>query len=97
MARPPIVISNGGIAEALTIDLVPKTGDSRSVEKIIMDNVANLNLRQPGSQPPAPVAKSLSGSNKNSEPRIYWRLEGEAVYTPTIPGSKAKEIGLDAQ
>ena len=98
MARPPIVISNGGIADALAEGLIP--GDDKSAQTpsaaalIILANVNGLNGRGPTDNPP--VAKSLSGSNKKSEPRIYWRLEDEAPYSPG-QGSSAKELGLEAQ
>ena len=97
MARPPIVISNGGIASKLTDGLIVATDPITEEQKIaavahITNNIDSLN-GQTGLD--SPVAKSLSGSNKLNEPRIYWRLEGDDEYQKQ--GSKAKEIGLEAQ
>ena len=87
MARPPIVISNGGVAGALTQNLVPAADQgTASAVDIIMANVVALN-QQTGRT--APVAKTLSGSNKKSDPRIYWRLEGDTASN--------KELGIEAQ
>ncbi len=87
MARPPIVISNGGMASYLTTDLVPKEGDSRNAVEIILENVATMNERGSGSDPP--VAKTLSGRNRDNNPRIYWRFEDDTASN--------KELGIEAQ
>ena len=94
MARPPIAISNGGIAGALTEGLVPAPDKNRispeertRAGEIILANVENLNARKPGQNPP--VAKSLSGSNRKNDPRIYWRREDDKP--------DPKEVGLEAQ
>ena len=101
MARPPIVISNGGMASALTEGLEPNAenkGKNLSREDIILDNVIKMNSPGAGNNELGPpVAKTLSGSNKLNEPRIYWRFEDENEYQPTKPGSKAEELGLEAQ
>ena len=96
MARPPIVISNGGMASALTQGLKPEDpNDSRSADQIILENVETMNARGPGSDPP--VAKTLSGRNRDNNPRIYWRFEMEESYQKKNPGKGIEEIGIEAQ
>ena len=79
MARPPIIISNGGIAEELARGLEPGPGENeKQAWKIIMSNVENLNKRAKDEKPPFPVAKSLS--DKHGEARIIWRLSNEQAH-----------------
>ena len=98
MARPPIVISNGGMAESLAYGLkVADSTDTREPYEIILANVENMN--KPGAKNNGlgpPVAKSLSGRNRDNSPRIYWRFEMEDEY-PKNAVSKAEELGLEAQ
>lgn len=92
MARPPIIISNGGIASELIKNLRPAANEKRTALQIIVDNVTELNARINGSNPknnPRPLARRLRGFDRNNDPRIYWRLENE-------PGH-SRETGSDAQ
>jgi len=76
MARPPIIISNGGIAEELARGLEPGPGENeKQAWKIIMRNVKELNKRAIKEERPFPVAKSLH--KDNDEAKIIWRLTGE--------------------
>ncbi|MCK4825130.1 hypothetical protein KA005_55795 [bacterium] len=76
MAKPPIIISNGGIAEELAKGLKPATGDNeKDAWKIIMRNVKELNQRKAKGESSYPVAKSLS--EEHGEARIIWRLSDE--------------------
>lgn len=99
MARPPIVISNGGMAEALADGLKPEdTNDTRKPYEIILENVNKMNIPGAGNNGlGSPVAKTLSGRNRDNDPRIYWRFENEDEYQKTNPGSQVKELGLEAQ
>ena len=92
MARPPVVISNGGVASALTKGLIPATRgikptkkEQEATVKVIMKNLKALNARKSNNNPP--VAKSLKGSSK--EPKIYWRLKKDKKHR--------KESGSNAQ
>ena len=81
MAKPPIIISNGGIASELTKGLVAEDGEKRPVVQIIMDNVRDLNSRVTGANPknePLPVAMSLA--DHSGPARIYWRLSNEGEH-----------------
>ena len=77
MHKPPIIISNGGMASALTKGLVPADGQG-TADQIIMANVKELNERvtsgNPGNEP-LPVAMSLA--QQSSPARILWRLSNE--------------------
>lgn len=80
MARAPIIISNGGIASALTVGLIPATRGIKPTKKeeadtvkIIMKNLRALNAKKTGEH--SPVARSLKGNG----PKIYWRLKGEKL------------------
>ena len=76
MPIPPIIISNGGIAEELARGLEPGSGEKeKQAWKIIMRNVKELNQRAIKEEPPFPVAKSLHGNYP--EARIIWRLSNE--------------------
>ncbi|MCH8011466.1 MAG: hypothetical protein IIA61_05900 [Candidatus Marinimicrobia bacterium] len=100
MARPPIIISNGGIASALTKGLKAAPGENPdgkdpAVIKIIMANLAELNNRITGANPnnePIPKARTLRGGGtpaSKNEAKIYWRLENDRAHT--------REVGLDAR
>jgi len=87
MAKPPIIISNGGIAEELAKGLVPGPGENeKQAWKIIMRNVKELNKKATDRKPVFPVAKSLKGGD--TDPGIIWRLSNEDEHT--------QEIGEDA-
>ena len=86
MAKPPIIISNGGIAEELAKDLRPADPNDPRKEayKIILDNVEKMNDLVSGKNSgnlPLPVAMSLS--EQHGPARIYWRLSNE----PEHPGN----------
>jgi len=75
--KPPIIISNGGMASELTKGLVAEEAGKRP-DQIIMENVRNLNLRVTGANPdnePLPVAVSLA--EESGQARILWRLSTE--------------------
>lgn len=76
MAKAPIIISNGGIAEELAKGLVPATGVRGKAEEIILRNVEELNERMNKKKTlgPRPVAMSLEYP---ARARIYWRLDNE--------------------
>ncbi len=96
MARAPIVISNGGMASALTNGLEANAENKdKSPEEIILANVVSMNNRGPNDDPP--VAKTLSGRNRDNNPRIYWRFEMEESYQKKYPGKGIEEIGIEAQ
>lgn len=98
MARPPIVISNGGMASALTENLVPEKAGGPTKEEIILENVSKMNSPGAGNNGlGSPVAKTLSGRNRDNDPRIYWRFENEPTYQEKNKGSQIKELGLEAQ
>ena len=84
MARPPIIISNGGIASELTRNLRPAADEKRTAIQIIVDNVTELNARITGTNPnnkPRPLARRLRGFGRNNDSRIYWRLENEPEHS----------------
>jgi len=87
MARPPIIISNGGIAEELARGLEPATGVRGEAWEIIMRNVEGLNQRVNGKKRPYPVAMSLF--EERSEARIIWRLSDEKEH-PRETGAGAR-------
>lgn len=92
--RPPIIISNGGMASALTKNLVPAPGQTKAADKIIMDNVAELNAAVNDESYPSntrPVARRLrkDRSRDTTPAKIYWRLESEDPHS--------KETGSDAR
>jgi len=76
MAKPPIIISNGGIAGELARGLEPGSGENeKHAWKIIMRNVKELNQRAIDEEIPFPVAKSLH--EDHPEAKIIWRLSNE--------------------
>ncbi|MCH8069955.1 MAG: hypothetical protein IID16_11920 [Candidatus Marinimicrobia bacterium] len=95
MARPPIIISNGGIASELTRNLRPAADEKRTAIQIIVDNVTELNARITSANPnkePIPTARTLRGGGtpaSKNEAKIYWRLENDRAHT--------REVGLDAR
>ena len=102
MAReePPIIISNGGVAEALADGLIAKDGNEPAYE-IILDNVRKLNAKCGDDQKPEwtdrPVAKSLG---TGASAKIYWRLaseDNEASDPVGMHGKHPRETGRDAQ
>lgn len=75
MAKPPVIISNGGIAEELARGLEPATGEKGKAWEIILGNVDRINKRYKTKGPePKPVAMSLDSP---ADARIYWRLDYE--------------------
>jgi len=88
MARPPIIISNGGIAEELARGLEPGSGEKgKQAWEIILDNVERINKRYKTKGPePKPVAMSLENYK---DARIYWRLENEDEYPDYETGAGA--------
>lgn len=87
MAKPPVIISNGGIAEELAKGLIPASGENeKKAWKIIMRNVKELNEKAVHDIDPFPVARSLHGDPE--DPAILWRLSNEKEHL--------KETGKDA-
>jgi len=87
MARPPIIISNGGIAGELARGLEPATGEKGEAWEIILGNVNRINKRYKTKGPePKPVAMSLDSP---ADARIYWRLENEDEYPNYETGAGA--------
>ena len=99
MARPPIIISNGGIAG----ELARGFKDEELAEEIIMDNIKRLNkLDEKNEYNPYTVASWINDSNTNSKaPRILWHLntENDEIVNPKLKqyyGSTAK-LGKEAK
>ncbi len=98
--EPPIIISNGGVAEALAEGLIAKKGDKREPYKIILDNVAALNKRcntRNKDYGVRPVGRSL---RKGAGARIYWRLAREVSklkHASSNARIRSYETGRDAQ
>ena len=73
MARPPIIISNGGIADKLAMGCGTKTTDELVANKI-MDNIRDLKEDET-------VAMIIKNKNGQSvTPCLYWRLSTDAPY-----------------
>ncbi len=87
MAKPPIIISNGGVAEELARGLEPAAGEKGEAWEIIMRNVKKLNKKATDKEPVFPVAKRLGGGPL--DPGIIWRLSNENKHP--------QETGVDAQ
>ena len=78
MATPPIIISNGGVAEELAVGLKPTDpNEKREAWKIILDNVDRLNQKATNNAADRPVARRLRQPDPARSPRIYWRLANE--------------------
>jgi hypothetical protein len=92
MAKPPIIISNGGIADALTegLEAIDQTKEAHAV---LMDNVRKMNklvLDRKTNDPKYPVVRKLKedadqigkksqrgGGNPDLDAVVLWRLKGE--------------------
>jgi hypothetical protein len=87
MAKPPIIIANGRIAEELTKGLKPAAGEKGEPWEIILRNVDRINKRvKTKGSGPQPVAMSL---DYPAVARIYWRLEDENEH-PDESGAGAR-------
>lgn len=82
--RAAIIISNGGVASALTKGLIPATRGIKPTKKeeaatvqVIMKNLKVLNAKTRGGGKGSPVARSLNPSSPGNGPKIYWRLKGD--------------------
>lgn len=75
MTRPPIIISNGGVASELAKDLTSKI-EGMEAYQVIKRNVDAMNERveKDDFSQPHPVAKSLGSKGKA---RIIWRMSDE--------------------
>ena len=84
MAKPPVIISNGGIAEELAKGLEPGSGEKEKLAwKIILRNVNNLNQRAINEEAPFPVARSLEDNFPDA--KIYWRLSNDTPHSQETP------------
>ena len=73
MARPPIIVSNGGIRDKLAKGCGAKTTDA-AVATQIMQNIEDL----AEDEAVAMVIKNNSGNSKT--PCLYWRLSTDTPY-----------------
>ena len=72
MARPPIIISNGGIAGILSKGLC-RAADDKDAEKKLMANIDGMKE--------SPSVVKIIKTEKGKEAHcLYWRLNGEAKY-----------------
>ena len=74
MAQPPIIISNGGMASALTEGLVPKNNPNGDPADVIMANVRKLNQKAREDASDRPVAGMLKAGK---DAKVLWRLANE--------------------
>ena len=85
--EPPVIISNGGVAEELAKDLAPADPrDRRLAYQIIMDNIRELNKRcQDTTDPLRPVGRKINPAKKPARStRVYWRLANEAWHPDEV-------------
>lgn len=81
MARPPIIISNGGILQALLDGITVKNLNQitvKGIEDTIMGNIANLNEKASGNKIDRPIARRIESKNKK-DPKILWCLANEPI------------------
>ncbi len=78
MARPPIIISNGGIVEKLAKDCGKETSDI-GVAKKIMDNIETLNRKARNDDSDRPIVRKIVSNSKKEDPRILWCLASEDI------------------
>lgn len=71
--RPPIIISNGGILEALLDGITEK-----SIGGIIKENIETLNEKAKGNKKDRPIARMIESKHKQ-DPKILWCLANEPI------------------
>ncbi len=72
MARPPIIISNGGVIDLLAEGCANKS--ENEVADQIKDNVARLNVEEKDGYKTKVVVIKKAGGNT---PCLYWRLSSD--------------------
>jgi hypothetical protein len=88
MARPPIIISNGGVAEALATGI----NDPQAEAKIIA-NVKKLNERSKENHSgfkQRPIVREIISDVKKEDPSILWCLADEDII---VLKGKLKNLG----
>jgi hypothetical protein len=77
MARPPVIISNGGVAGALATGI----NDPQAEAKII-NNIKDLNKRSRENHPEfekRPIVREIISNVKKEDPSILWCLADEDI------------------
>ena len=91
MGRPPIIISNGGVIDALTNGLSSTT--KLTVIEQLKDNVKKLNTRSNERNEKfssRPIIREIISSEKKEDPTILWCLADEDI---VYLKSKLNELG----
>jgi hypothetical protein len=89
MARPPIIISNGGIVDILAAGCNNKSTD-QDVAAQIMQNIRNLNSKDGATV--AMIVKNKNG--QGTTPCLYWRLPGDPPFSqgPNGEGASINDV-----
>ena len=79
MARPPIIISNGGIVDLLT------NGLNQTQKDKVITNLKNLIKNEKMGSIKTKVSKiKKTSSGGNNAPRSYWRLKNDKKYEDNL-------------
>ncbi len=78
MARPPIIISNGGVLGALANKCAGLNSESDVINQM-KQNLGDLNQKARNDDPDRPIVREIVSNNKKEDPRLLWCLANEPI------------------
>ncbi len=78
MARPPIIISNGGLYSALAKDCKNKNTDDEVIDQM-KKNIHKLNKAARNDLPNRPIIRGIESDSKKQDPKMLWCLASESM------------------
>ncbi|MEE9189160.1 MAG: hypothetical protein V3U16_00125 [Candidatus Neomarinimicrobiota bacterium] len=78
MARPPIIISNGGLYTALVKGCANAPDDDEVIKRMKV-NIHNLNKAARDDEDDRPIIRMIVSSSKKEDPKMLWCLASEPI------------------
>ena len=78
MARPPIIVSNGGVLGALASKCAGLNTEADVIDQM-KRNLSDLNQKARDDDPDRPIVRKIVSNNKKEDPVVLWCLANESI------------------
>ena len=78
MARPPIIVSNGGVLGALASKCAGLNTEAEVIDQMKL-NLSDLNQKARNDDPDRPIVRKIVSNNKKEDPVVLWCLANEPI------------------